>query len=71
MSLKKYLTLKITYHYMYDPNDIMDFLQINVDTQRGFVSVNGRIRAINTKGDTVCCKCNYELILNNIWLISV
>lgn len=36
----------------------MDFLQINVETQRGFVPVDERMRVIDAKGNTVCGKYN-------------
>lgn len=41
---------------------IMDFLQINVETQRGFVPVDELMRVIDAKGKTVCWNYHYELI---------
>ncbi|KAJ0758809.1 putative dihydrolipoyl dehydrogenase [Helianthus annuus] len=34
-------------------NGIMDFLQINVETQHGFVPVDEHMRVIDAKGNTI------------------
>ncbi|MFS7925210.1 putative dihydrolipoyl dehydrogenase [Helianthus anomalus] len=39
---------------MYDSNGIMDFIWINVETQRGFVPVDEHMRVIDANGNTVC-----------------